>query len=380
MAALQLIQDTTTPVESRDRAPDRSVNTINTAAQSLCIIFMTIFWGLRVYARTHVFNGFNKEDMMCTGAYVLGVCYSVIALIMGHFGGGMHIEDVPKEHIIPFEKTVYVTMVMYGPMAFLTKTSLLLIMTRVFSPYKKTVIFIYIILGIMLAYYIPAVIVKIRICSPISYFWTKSGHGTCLDESAIILADAVVSVVSDLVILTLPLPLTLSLQMPFRKKMRVMAILGAGGLACASSIIRLIFIVDFASSPDGTYQFMRINMFGNAEISIGVICACLPALSALITTYSREYSSGKGTHTSGHEMSRMKNSRSDGTKGSKHRMSILDAGSDQDILITNAQGEPKIETSIQGDSERQTAQYNSMNGIGILRTVDVQTTVVTTKQ
>lgn len=153
-------------------------------------------------------------------------------------------------------------MVMYGPMAFLTKTSLLLIMTRVFSPYKKTVIFIYIILGIMLAYYIPAVIVKIRICSPISYFWTKTGHGTCLDESAIILADAVVSVVSDLVILTLPLPLTLSLQMPFRKKMRVMAILGAGGLACASSIIRLIFIVDFASSPDGTYQFMRINMFG----------------------------------------------------------------------------------------------------------------------
>ncbi|KAL1850264.1 hypothetical protein Plec18170_006959 [Paecilomyces lecythidis] len=376
MVALQFIQDATAQVSNRDQAPDRSVNVINNATQSLCIIFMAAFWGLRVYARTRILNGFNKEDMLCTGAYVLGTCYSIIALIMGHFGGGLHIDDVPKQHIVPFEKTVYVTMVMYGPTAFLTKTSLLLIMTRVFSPYKKTVIFIYVILGIMLAYYIPAVIVKIRICSPISYFWTKTGNGTCLNESAIILADAVVSVVSDLVVLLLPLPLTLSLQMPFKKKMRVMGILGAGGLACASSIIRLIFIVNFGNSPDGTYQFMRINMFGNAEISIGVICACLPALSALITTYVREYSSGKGTHTSGHEMSRMKNTRSDVTKGSKHRMSILDVGSDQDILIKNAQGEPKIETSIQGDTERQPGHHSSMEGIGIMRTVDVQTTVV----
>lgn len=154
------------------------------------------------------------------------------------------------------------TMVMYGPTAFLTKTSLLLIMARVFSPYKKTIVFIYVFLGIMLAYYIPAVVVKIRICVPIAKFWSTDLKGTCLNERSIILADAVVSVVSDMVILLLPLPLTLSLQMPTKKKIRVMGILGAGGLACASSIVRLVFIVYTASSPDSTYAFMRINMFG----------------------------------------------------------------------------------------------------------------------
>lgn len=153
-------------------------------------------------------------------------------------------------------------MVMYGPTAYITKFCLLWIMTRVFSPFRKAVIFIYVFMGIMLAYYIPAVIVKIRLCNPISKFWNTGIEGTCMDENAIILADAVVSVTSDLIVLLVPLPLTLSLQMSNKKKMRVIAILGAGGLAVASSIIRLTLIVITAKSKDLTLAFMRVNMLG----------------------------------------------------------------------------------------------------------------------
>lgn len=154
-------------------------------------------------------------------------------------------------------------MVMYGPTAFLTKVSLLWIMARVFSPHKKCVIFIYVFMGLMLAYYIPAVIVKVRICDPISRFWLGTAEqGTCLNESAIILADAVISVVSDFIVLILPVPLTMKLQMPLKKRLRVMGILGAGGLACASSVIRLVLILRTGGSSDATWAFMRINMFG----------------------------------------------------------------------------------------------------------------------
>jgi len=153
-------------------------------------------------------------------------------------------------------------MVMYGPTAYLTKFCLLWIMTRVFSPFRKAIIFIYAFMGVMLAYYIPAVIVKIRICNPIGSFWDSDIKGTCLDETSIILADAVVSMVSDLIILLLPLPLTMSLQMAQRKKLRVMGLLGAGGLAVTASVIRLALIVTTGQSKDTTYAFMRINMLG----------------------------------------------------------------------------------------------------------------------
>lgn len=157
-------------------------------------------------------------------------------------------------------------MVMYGPTAFLTKLSILWIMTRVFRPYRKVVIFIYAFLGLMLAYYIPAVIVKIRICKPISLFWDSesSAEGSCLNQPAIIMADAVVSVFSDLIILILPLPLTLSLQMHWKRKLRVMLILCAGGLAVASSIVRLALIAVIGQSKDMTVAFTKISMFGYA--------------------------------------------------------------------------------------------------------------------
>ena len=153
-------------------------------------------------------------------------------------------------------------MVMYGPTAYITKFCLLWIMTRVFSPFRKAVIFINVFMGVMLAYYIPAVIVKIRLCNPISKFWNDDIEGSCMDQNAIIMADAIISVSSDLIVLLLPLPLTISLQMPTKKKMRVIAILGAGGLAVASSIIRLVMTVVNAGSKDTTLAFMRVNMLG----------------------------------------------------------------------------------------------------------------------
>lgn len=76
------------------------------------------------------------------------------------------------------------------------------------------------------------------------------------------MADAVVSVVSDFIVLIMPLPLTMQLQMSKKKKLRVVGILGAGGLACASSIVRLVLIQLTGKSTDTTIAFMRINMFG----------------------------------------------------------------------------------------------------------------------
>ncbi|PWY79721.1 integral membrane protein [Aspergillus heteromorphus CBS 117.55] len=359
------------------RPIDRSVQRWNVATQILCIAAMTIFFGLRLYTRISILGGYSKEDWTCLGAWILGVSYSAIALIMGHFGGGLHAYDVPESHRIPFEKTVYVTMVMYGPTAYLTKLSLLWIIARVFGPFRKAVTFIHIFLGVMLAYYIPAVIVKIRMCNPIAKFWAPDTPGSCLDQTSIILADAVVSVVSDMIILILPLPLTLRLQLPMKKKVRVMIILGAGGLACASSVVRLILILKTGQSSDSTLAFMRINMFGNAEIAIGVICACLPALSALVTRTYREYSSNryssnKGTPGSQYQLTNAKNSRPRCGDHSANQLTLMDTSSDHDILIPNDEEAPRFETTVRVDS---VGAQNPVETLGIMKTVDVSTTV-----
>ncbi len=150
-------------------------------------------------------------------------------------------------------------------MAYLIKVSLLLILTRVFAPFKKTIIFIYAFMGAMLAYYIPVLIIKIRICSPVSGLWNPNVHASCLNQRALFTADTVMSAVTDLAVLILPMPLTWSLQMPLKKKLRIMALLGAGGVATASSIVRLVLVIHLGSSADETTSFVRFNLLGYVQ-------------------------------------------------------------------------------------------------------------------
>jgi hypothetical protein len=104
-------------------------------------------------------------------------------------------------------------------------------------------------------------LIKIFICWPISAYW-KGETDKCLDQSAIITADAIISTVSDLVILLLPTPLTWSLQLSKRKRLRVIGILCAGGVATAFSIYRLAMILHEGKSPNQTIVFTKVILSG----------------------------------------------------------------------------------------------------------------------
>ena len=183
---------------------------------------------------------------------------------MAQNGGGYHFKDITDVQAIQFLKYAYIATVVYCPMALFVKVALLYILIRVFSPYKKKVIGIYIFLGILCVYYIIAEFIKIFMCNPVPAYW--QGQTTpgvkCLDQQAALIADSVISLVSDAIILVVPLPLTWSLQMSRNKKLRVMGILSAGGLATAFSVYRLILVARDGHSSDQTIVFTCVVLSG----------------------------------------------------------------------------------------------------------------------
>lgn len=91
----------------------------------------------------------------------------------------------------------------------------------------------------------------------------------------------------------------------------------------------------------------------------------------MITQKYNEYSSGRyNSHNSDYHLSKVRNQ----TKGSRadrsNNMSVMGHESDKDILMTNVQAVPRIETTVQGDYNRQGQSQQ-----GIMRTVDVSTSV-----
>ncbi|KAJ5974930.1 hypothetical protein N7481_008637 [Penicillium waksmanii] len=178
----------------------------------------------------------------------------------------------------------------YVPMILLVKTSLIYTLIRLWSPYRAKVVSLYIFLTIIIAYYIIILFVKVFSCTPIRLLWEVNDlSGSCLNRSAIIIADSVTSVTTDLAILTFPIALTWGLQMAVSKKIHVIVILGAGGTAIAFSIYRLVLVVHYRDAPFQRDLFLRILLSDNAEGGLGLICTCIPAINKLISHLKQEY-------------------------------------------------------------------------------------------
>ncbi|KAK8085322.1 hypothetical protein PG997_006593, partial [Apiospora hydei] len=199
----------------------------------------------------------------------------------GYCGEGHHAWELTREDYQAVLKWLYASSILWIPAAFFTKASLLLMTARLFSIYRRTATCIRLYLWFLLIAYTPVQFVKIFICWPIARYWNPAIPGRCLDQPKVFLTDTALAFVTDFIILVIPIPLTWKLNMPLRKKMKVTAMLGAGGIAVAVACFREYRIYIFQWSTDVTRDFVVMNLCGTIEITIGMICLCLPSINLI---------------------------------------------------------------------------------------------------
>ncbi|KAK8017186.1 hypothetical protein PG991_008262 [Apiospora marii] len=253
--------------------PEDVIATVNMATQISSICLMTPFIALRMYAKGWVAPPFLLDDWACLVAWKQ----------VGYFGGGHHVWDLSPETYEGFLKALYADSLVYGFSAWFTKFALLLVIGRVFETFKVTRIISWVLIVLLGLFYIAGFIVKAQVRHPVDSYWNLKKPGTnSVSQRAVFVADTVMSTISDLAVLILPIPAVISLKLSLWKKLKIWSMLGLGGVATMAGIVRLIFVVQFQKSADQSVSFIRFNMFATAELTVGVICACLPACGILI--------------------------------------------------------------------------------------------------
>lgn len=103
--------------------------------------------------------------------------------------------------------------------------------------------------------YIPVQGLKTFICTPIAAFWEPEYKGTelnansyCLDQAQLFMCDISIAILTDLIILVLPIPLVWEMRAPRRQKVKMIILLGAGGAATAATVVRAYLNVRFMYS------------------------------------------------------------------------------------------------------------------------------------
>ncbi|KAJ6083511.1 hypothetical protein N7467_007646 [Penicillium canescens] len=368
--------------------PKDVLHTVNLVAQVLCIIVVTMFVVLRLWIRARYHQSFNAEDYFTVAGWALFMVFCACMLLLNVYGGGYNAWDVTETEFIKFQKVQinppfypfgaltneltqvsYATTLVYVPMVFVIKIALLAVMGRIFAPHRGKVIVIYISIGIMLCYYVAALFLKVFFCDPISAYWFgTSNGGKCLNQRNVIIADSVISIASDLWVLVLPIPMIWSLQMTRAKKLRVVGLLGAGGLATAFSVWRLVIMVAESNTTNTTWFWIHCVLTANAEAGIGLICACLPAMSHFFTRVkSKRGTTTNNGYLNSHELESWKNRANRSAALKPPDNFFLSNQNDQAHLISTCAGPEQRENSISSVHSEQ----NTANSEGIGKNVTV---------
>ncbi|CAI7661132.1 unnamed protein product [Penicillium glandicola] len=272
-----------------DRGPVvRVVAEVVTALSTVAVI-------LRIIARGFILRRLGGDDYCLIMSWLIAIGLSVSVIAATTKGLGRFDSNISSDWVYWLSRCTYIFTVLYNPALMATKTAILLLYRRL----TKTTTFFHTATTACLVLVNLAGLVftllSIFQCRPISEtFNINSDNKKCIDIVTLYLVSAPVNILTDLVILFLPMPLLTGVTLPPKQKMMLIATFALGGFVAVVGVMRIAYLQEAATTRlealnSGRYS-TQANlswytappcMWSIVEVNVGIICACIPVLKPL---------------------------------------------------------------------------------------------------
>ncbi|KAJ5232633.1 hypothetical protein N7468_005589 [Penicillium chermesinum] len=127
-------------------------------------------------------------------------------------------------------------------------------------------------------------------CIPVNKFWDPSIQGYCIDSATFYYGMQIPNILSDLIILLMPVKVVIQLPVARSQKFLLSAVFLVGGLTLVFDIVRLWVMIGLThSGPDITYQQAPVAMWTCLEGAVAIVGACLPNFRPLFRFSQRGF-------------------------------------------------------------------------------------------
>ena len=225
-------------------------NTLAAVSLTFAII-PTIVYGLRVYSSHMVSKRVRPDDILMGAAVIFmwgntaSVCLSMLpshphvpsqtnwlTLVTEAFNG----IGVPHDHLSPEQDLrlnlgSWLIVKFWALSMVCVKLSILLFLNHLLGTTRRMRITLLVVGICCVAWACVPFFYTIFFCKPVAYYWDRDIYGQCVDNHKYMaesIAVAVLSLVTDLVILAIPIPTVWNLQMKRKQKIAVTCILCVG--------------------------------------------------------------------------------------------------------------------------------------------------------
>jgi len=234
---------------------------------------------LRLISRRIKGNNYALDDLLVVMGLVVSWGCLGLGIFMVNNGVGKHTELASKENLTNFLKALFAYEIVYFVTLAFTKLSILAFYTRIFRT-PKFLIVAKIMVGVVIAWLFATIMVAIFSCNPVDAFWTRAPGSKCIVSEHFYIGNAVPNIITDLIILALPVKMIWQLHTSKADRIALTFIFLLGSFVVIASVIRLSQLHQ-VNNPDILWGFNLTVIWSSIEPSVAVISACLPTLRPL---------------------------------------------------------------------------------------------------
>ncbi|KAI0016846.1 hypothetical protein F4780DRAFT_660905 [Xylariomycetidae sp. FL0641] len=235
----------------------------------------------RLYTRYAIINQIGVDDVLAVGSLIAAIGANVTQCVNASKYLGRHLYDLNLAVDMPeFQKLFWINEIWYNVAMFFVKMTFLFQYFRVFRHIKKMRLAYVVSMVLVGGWCLGQVLSVVFICIPVEGNWDKSIKAKCQDTQVGVHLNAVGTLVTDIVVLLLPLPALWKLKIPSTQKWALLGIFGLGGFTSAISIVR---ITTLNGGEDFTYASVTSACWSSAELASGILAAALATIRPLVS-------------------------------------------------------------------------------------------------
>ncbi|KAK0755136.1 hypothetical protein B0T18DRAFT_300858, partial [Schizothecium vesticola] len=250
------------------------------------MVLVAVIVSMRIFTRAHMTSNFFADDVLAIFAAVFIVVSASCALAATRFGLGEHVWNLPpplalmEETIKKCVQLMFVAHIFYAAATALTKLSIITSYLRIF-PHDSLRVVLYATAVIVSGIGVSAMFATIFQCQPVHAAWDfRVADPKCFEFTHFLYANAAINIFTDFVLVVAPLPFFWSLALPLRQRLVIMVLFGAGFVAFAASIVRIVTLQNMQGIDVTHYLVSPLN-WTIVECSLGIICVSIPPMRPL---------------------------------------------------------------------------------------------------
>ncbi|PLB43653.1 hypothetical protein P170DRAFT_513988 [Aspergillus steynii IBT 23096] len=229
------------------------------------------------------------DDALIVLGFILCTVINGCSIADVHHGGvGLHIQRVAKEspEKIPIQgKFMFAFPLIYFAAVVPPKMAIIYLYLSVFTQ-KPFRVICYVVTGIMIGNWIGTTVASFLSCQPLSYYWTQ--EGTCFDINSFFRWGGFSNIVTDVIMMVLPMPVVWELHASTRLKLGILITFLLGSLGLIASVIRFVKFYVTDAQKDLTWAGGDLVLWTVVECGGYLIAGCLPTYRPLARFVGRK--------------------------------------------------------------------------------------------